>query len=253
MTQGGTVLIVGSAPHATLCQSWDRSAISDIVAINNAWRVRPDWDYLVYPDDFPQDRKPDPLDAGQVLIGSEAFVPAQNQFGGFVYAGGTMAFTAGYWALAALRPSRMIFVGCDMIYPRSGRTHFYGAGQADPLRPDPSLRSLEAKSARLMLCAAELGCACLRAPDRESRLLFPAISKPAEKGQSLGRDDLASDQIDAARTLEQQLGYFVPSGRYWEVSDQYSEAQIDRLDQMWLDALAASDIGELPSAVAARP
>ena len=245
MTSGGTVLILGSAPHATLCRGWSRAGITSVVAINNAWRVRGDWNYLMRPDDFPDDRLPDSLRKDQQVIGSEAFVPAQNRFGGFVYAGGTMAFTAGYWALAALRPSRMIFVGCDMIYPRTGKTHFYGAGTADPLRADPSLRNLEAKSARLMLIAAKLGCTCLRAPERESRLVFPAIGTPSEIGPRLRPGDADCSEVDAARALEDHLGYFVPSGRYWEVEGQFSLAQIDRLDQMWLAAHEACGLGEL--------
>ena len=43
------------------------------------------------------------------------YVPVQNDFGGFVYAGGTMTFTAGYWALGALKPSVLAFLGCDMV------------------------------------------------------------------------------------------------------------------------------------------
>ena len=78
-------------------------------------------------------------------------------FGGIVYAGATMAFTAGYWALSALQPRVLAYLGCDMIYPQ-GQTHFYGTGAADPLRPDPTLQNLRAKSARLELLAARAGC-----------------------------------------------------------------------------------------------
>jgi len=71
-----------------------------------------------------------------------------------------MAFTAGYWALHALRPEVMGFIGCDMVYPKTGATHFYGTGTADPLRDDVTLQDLGAKSARLMVMAAAQGCAC---------------------------------------------------------------------------------------------
>jgi len=38
------------------------------------------------------------------LQANESYVPAQNWVnGGFVYGGGTMAFTAGYWALDTLK------------------------------------------------------------------------------------------------------------------------------------------------------
>ena len=84
---------------------------------------------------------------GQRIVTEAEFVPAQNAYGGFVYAGATMAFTAAYWALHVLRPSVIAVYGCDMQYPAAGPTHFYGMGTPDPLRADITLRSLEAKSA----------------------------------------------------------------------------------------------------------
>jgi hypothetical protein len=97
-----TILILGSAPMAVETRTWPRTPFDAIVAINNAHALRPDWDYLVYPWDFPASRLPSPA-AGQRLVSEAEFVPAQNAQGGFVYAGGTMAFTAAYWALQALR------------------------------------------------------------------------------------------------------------------------------------------------------
>ena len=97
------VLMLGSGPTAPEARDWDRGAIDTILAINNAHLVRPDWDLHIYPWDFPEDRRPVP-GPGQRAVTQEDFVPAQNAFGGFVYAGGTMAFTAAYWALHALRP-----------------------------------------------------------------------------------------------------------------------------------------------------
>ncbi len=60
---------------------------------------------------------------------------------------GTMAFTAGYWALGALKPDIIAYLGCDMIYPleKGSPSHFYGNGQADPLRSDITLQSLGSK------------------------------------------------------------------------------------------------------------
>ena len=145
------VLVIGSAPDALRARSWPRGSITDIVAINNAWRVRTDWDWHIHPDDLPEDRRPPTLREGQVRVTAADYVPLQNALGGFVYAGGTMAFTAGYWALEALAPQVIAWLGCDMVYAARGDTHFYGKGAPDPLRPDVTLRSLEAKSARLML------------------------------------------------------------------------------------------------------
>ncbi len=229
------VLILGSAPAVVDCRDWSRGGLTDIVAINNAWRIRADWDYLIHPDDFPKDRWPTVLQPGQRIITSDAYVPLQNTLGGFVYAGGTMAFTAGYWALAALRPRVLAFYGCDMVYPTSGQTHFYGTGTADPLRQDVSLRSLEAKSARLMLLAAERGCACVNLSQSESRLVFPRARADALTGLAPPMDPSSTK---APLAEEKRLGYVVPSGKYWKEERRFDPAAIDALDAMWLEALA---------------
>jgi len=52
------VLVLGSAPNAVEASVWPRAPLTDIVAVNNAWRVRPDWDYWIYPDDLEPDRFP---------------------------------------------------------------------------------------------------------------------------------------------------------------------------------------------------
>ena len=139
-----TVLIIGSGPAALAARAWDKSQFGHIVAINNAWQIRPDWDSLIFPDDFPTQRQPKTVAKSQTYVRAANYVPVQNTYGGFVYAGGTMAFTAAYWALGALKPKVIAMIGCDMIYPATGNTHFYGAGRADPLRKDISLRSLPA-------------------------------------------------------------------------------------------------------------
>ena len=52
------VLILGSGPNVVTCRDWPRAPFDRIVAINNAWRVRPDWDDLVFPEDFPAEKRP---------------------------------------------------------------------------------------------------------------------------------------------------------------------------------------------------
>ncbi len=227
------VLMLGSAPMATEATAWPRGRFDRIVAINNAWRVRADWDYSVFPWDFPVERQPVPA-AGQQLVTEADFVPAQNAFGGFVYAGATMAFTAAYWALHALRPQVLAVFGCDMHYPKSGLTHFYGTGSPDPLRVDITLRSLEAKSARLMVLAAMQGCAVVNLSTGPSRLIFPQVSRAAVAQARPGRwcPDLAAE----AMALEEELDYRVPSGRYWEDAERFDPAALDRLDALWLQA-----------------
>jgi len=226
-------LMLGSAPNTLDARQWPRAPFDHIVAINNAWRIRDDWDDLCCPWDFPQDRRPSPA-THQRLILQEDFVPTQNLYGGFVYAGGTMAFTTAYWMLAALKPRVLAVLGCDMHYPASGQTHFYGTGTADPLRPDITLRSLEAKSARLMVLAALQGCAMVNLSTGPSRLVFPRATR-ADLPQTLpSAFDAAHARAALAR--EATLAYQVPSGRYWEEAERFDTAELDGLDQMWLAA-----------------
>jgi hypothetical protein len=228
-----SILILGSGPNVTDAQSWPRAGFDHILAINNAWQVRPDWDECIYPWDFPEDRRPKP-EGQQKLVIQDQFVPAQNEYGGFVYAGGTMAFTASYYALHAHRPLVIAMYGCDMHYPRKGQTHFYGTGTADPLRDDVSLRSLESKSARLMVLAAMQGCAMVNLSTGPSRLIFPRVTRsqmPHARPQTFCPDLAAEAQAEETR-----LGYFVPSGRYWEHLDKFDAAALTKLDALWYAA-----------------
>ena len=229
------VLILGSGPSVIAARDWPRAPFDRIVAINNAWAVRPDWDDLIHPSDFPQDRMPSVVAPSQRIVTADDYVPVQNAFGGFVYAGGTMAFTAGYWALGALRPSVMAFAGCDMVYPASGATHFYGTGTADPLRPDVTLRSLPAKSARLQVMAAQAGCACVNLSTAESRLVFPRAAPRDLPVVIPAPFDARRAQMAAAE--EARLDYRVPSGKYWKEEDRFDPAAIDALDALWLSAV----------------
>ena len=232
----GIVLILGSAPDAMQAAAWPRQPFRRIVAINNAWRIRPDWTDLIFPEDFPAARLPSARRPGQRLIDHSAFVPAQNALGGFVYGGGTMAFTAGYWALHCLRPRVMAFFGCDMVYTRTGRTHFYGHGAPDPLRADPTLQSLEAKSARLMLLAARQGCACVNLSRQNSRLVFP---RAAQASLAMAVADPGDDSaVEDALEAERALGAFVASGRYWEEMETLDPKALASIDALWLDAAA---------------
>lgn len=230
-----TVIIMGSGPGVLLAQGWVKEPRQTLVAINNAWQVRPDWDWLIHPEDFPEDRHPQALLPHQSIATAEDYVPIQNTFGGFVYAGGTMAFTAAYWALGALKPRVIAMVGCDMVYPSTGRTHFYGKGEADPLRDDVTLRSLEAKSARLMILAAQMGCAMVNlSVAAESRLIYPRLRRSdLATARPLTFDPIASS---AALRAEADAGYMVPSGRYWAEADRFDPRVIDQIDALWLAA-----------------
>lgn len=234
------VLMLGSGPTVTEAATWPRAPFDAIVAINNAHAVRPDWTHHIYPWDFPEARR-GIAQGGQRIVTQDDFVPAQNAFGGFVYAGGTMAFTAAYWALHALAPRVIAAFGCDMHYPK-GQTHFYGAGTADPLRPDITLQSLEAKSARLMILAAMEGCAMVNLSFGPSRLIFPRV--PRDRAAHARPHPFDIRLADEALKREDALGYHVPSGRYWEEAHRFDPAELRRIDMLWLSAarmgLAAS-------------
>lgn len=236
-----TVLILGSAPNAVEAANWPREQIDHLVAINNAWAVRPDWSHLIHPEDFPSERRPVDVRDGQKVVDYTQYIPQQNAFGGVVYAGGTMAFTAGYWALGALKPRVLAFMGCDMMYSNAGNTHFYGTGQADPLRADITLQSLEAKSARLALIAAEQGCACVNLSQSPSRLLFPRRTIEALRATGpLTLTDTCG--IATARAREEELAYHAPDGRYWEMLEAFDATKLAEVDALWINAFETASI-----------
>lgn len=240
MTQDpDVVVILGSGPNAVEARDWPRDSFDRLVVINNAWRVRPDWDDLVFPEDFPTDRRPKKYGPGQRLIEADQFVPTQNAYGGVVYVGGTMAFTCAYWVLHALRPKVMAFLGCDMVYPRSGPTHFYGTGAPDPLRVDVTLQDLGAKSARLGLLAAAQGCRCVNLSGDESELVFPRAG--LDDLRNIAAEMPATDANADILQRENDLGYFVPSGRYWDLQDQFDAKALAGLDAEWRAAWLQSE------------
>jgi len=223
------VLVLGSGPNVVTAQNWADHSFDCIIAINNAWRVRPDWNYLIHPSDFPTERMPQSRQLHQKFITYEDYVPAQNALGGFVYAGGTMAFTAGYWALNTLTPTIIAYIGCDMIYSKT-QSHFYGRGKADPLRNDVTLRSLEAKSARLLAMGHRQDCRVVNLSTQESRLIFPR----ADIENTNVRSSLKPQAIEKALQMEAEANYFVPSGKYWKEEERFDPGIIDKIDAAWL-------------------
>jgi hypothetical protein len=207
-------------------------AFDQILAINNAHAIRPDWDAMIYPYDFDSARIPVPT-ANQRLIDERDFVPAQNRYGGFIFAGATMAFTAAYWALDHYRPKVIAVLGCDMTYADQGPTHFYGIGTPDPLRADISLRDLSAKSARLQIIAAKQGCAMVNLSRAPSRLVFPRCDIAAlPQTTPLPFDARLAAK---ARGIEEALGYLTPTGHYAQTD--VDTGQLDAIDALWLAAL----------------
>ena len=234
------VLIVGSAPDAIRTALWDTSCFSHTIAINNAWMACPSWNCLIYPEDFPSCRHPRPEQIlGKRVVTAREFVPVQNEFGGFVFAGGTMSFTAGYWALGALKPDVIAYIGCDMVYDtQAGQsTHFYGTGAAAPLRDDVTLQSLEAKSLRLQALAHRNACAVVNlSTQKRSRLRFPRVDFPALQEMSLTEHAswINPRAVQKALQAESELGYWVESGRYWEEAERFDRDKLRAIDALWL-------------------
>ena len=229
------VLIIGSAPDALEAQSFNRELFQQVVAINNAWNVRSDWDYCIFPDDFPGNRRPNENDE-QRLIGSEQYVPLQNKYGGFVYSGGTMAFTAGYWVLGHFNPRAIAYIGCDMVYDEK-KTHFYGRGTPDPLREDPTLKNLKAKSARLEAIAASQNCSIFNLSKRpKSNLVFRRNSLENIPEDPTPRR-VNAELLKLVLEKEKSLGYFIKNGKYWKHLADFDQKKIDILDGLWNEVI----------------
>ena len=225
------ILIIGSAPDALLAQNLKKELFGAIVAINNAWNIRNDWDFCIFPDDFPENRRPS-KNNDKRLISSDQYVPIQNKYGGFVYSGGTMSFTAGYWALGYFKPKAIAYIGCDMVY--EGKvTHFYGKGKPDPLRKDPTLKNLKAKSARLEAIAATQNCSIFNLSKRpDSNLIFRRTSLNDILKHNIPRS-LNNTLLKSTLQKEKELGYFVEDGRYWKHLENFDQEKIDLLDDLW--------------------
>ena len=237
MLSTNNILILGSAPNSILAREWTIDQFKSIVAINNAWKIRPDWTHNIFPSDFPKEKRPKPSN-NQHLISAKDYVSIQNLYGGFVYAGGTMALTAAYWTLGVLKPDNLFFLGCDMIY-KPGQTHFYGIGTPDPLRKDITLRSLEAKASRFECFAALVGCNVFNLSEqKESRLTYrrKIFSQLFSAKRELPRE-INKNRFEEAIKLEDELDYFIPDGKYWKHESKFKTREIDRLDKIWLSCI----------------
>ena len=229
------ILIIGSAPDALEAKNFKRELFDGLVTINNAWNVRKDWDYCIFPDDFPENRRPTGNNE-QRLIGSEQYVPLQNKYGGFVYSGGTMAFTAGYWALGHFNPRAIAYIGCDMVYDEK-KTHFYGRGTPDPLREDPTLKNLKAKSARLEAIAASQNCSIFNLSKRpKSNLVFRRNSLENITEEPIPRR-VNTELLKFVLEKEKSLGYFIKNGKYWKHLAEFDQKKIDILDGLWNEVI----------------
>lgn len=148
-----SVLIAGSAPDASTITGAQIPKSVTLIAMNNAWRLRPDFAIHICPNDFPDANKP-PSDYKLHRVQNRGFTAGLRRAGGTMFCGATMAFCSGYYALSS-RPERIIgFIGCNMVY-EGANTHFYGKGEPDPVKVEmatyASIKDLKAKAARLFL------------------------------------------------------------------------------------------------------
>lgn len=170
------IVIVGSSPAAPEMATLIDDATT-VVAVNNAWRALSRFDFLVYPPDFPHERRPDPNTSKFSCVEKKQYIRGCRHFGGEFFGGETMAFAAGYWALEKFPGSQIAFCASDMTYDQAdGQTHFYGKGQADPLRSGLSLINLEALSCRMFYKGFTIGSLALNIThETRTRLRLPQI------------------------------------------------------------------------------
>jgi hypothetical protein len=243
--RGGDVkpcIIVGSSPSAIILSN-RLLPESYKVAINNAWRIRSDFDASVFPSDFPKERQPDETFKGKTYTDID-YMPPINKAGGIIYCGATMAFAAGYWALSHFSTPLFGYYGCDMVYNAvDGKNHFYGNGTADPLREDISLRSLEARSTRLFAYALNnrkfiVNCS----ESHSSRLQFPRIGldklpEVIRQIPRLVKDPAWKDFVGLAKknfVSEQRLGHRALKHDYCKLAkDATAEVIIIEMDEAW--------------------
>lgn len=231
-------LIIGSGPSALDLSQRDLGR-TRTAAINNAWRVRGDIDYLLFPSDFPEERRaPSSYKARRITVPD--YMAGMNAGGGLIFCGATMVFAAGYWAVHSIRTKVVGFYAADMIYPSQG-SHFYGEGTADPLREDISLRSLEAKGVRLFSFGISRGVVLVNcSPQAESRLVFPRVelAKLSELQTHPKRwSELKKAAKDVFR-LEAEAPFDRMREEYWTLADTQEKLDfIGRVDQQWLSLL----------------
>ena len=231
------ILILGSGPNVIDILEQDLSVYDKIVVINNAWKVIEGWTDHIFPHDFPNQNKPQVLKSSQKKVDEKQFVDIQNQYGGFVYAGGTMAFTALYWALGYYSPHSIDILGCDMVYPK-GSTHFYGTGTADPLRKIFHFAHLKQSQLGSTAIALKQGCQIANLSKADSKLIAPrrkSVNSAAPKPFKVNEN-----KFNQAKQKEAALGYFVEDGRYWEKSDSFNTDEFDSLDFLWRDTVSVN-------------
>ena len=85
-----------------------------------------------------------------------------------------------------------------------------------------------------------------------SRLTFPRLS--FSDFQEMRDDDeffknqkqlLDLQKVNLALTAEQELGYLVPSGRYWEKIKNFDPAKLRLIDDIWIDCFKKIEMSQV--------
>jgi hypothetical protein len=81
----------------------------------------------------------------------------------------------------------------------------------------------------------------------ESRLLFPRLARhdlaKADCQQQLLTQQgqlLNAAAAESALLAEQELGYMVASGRYWEHAAEFDKTKLSDIDSLWLKAITSA-------------
>jgi hypothetical protein len=123
-----------------------------------------------------------------------------------------------------------------MHYKSKGQTHFYGRGQPDPLRDDITLTSLQASSYRMLILAKIQGCDIISLSPGETNLHVPQTSFD-EFLDYQATFRISETKVRQALEHEKKLNYYVKDGRYWLNEMLFCRDELQKLDQIWIDAL----------------
>lgn len=125
-------IIVGSAPVSKSLETRDLDDYFT-VALNHAWKLRPDFNAHVFLDSLPNIHRP-PEGYPAASISRQRVMGGITNAGGIYLTGMTAATSAGYWSIHN-RPQRTFsYFGCDMVYSDTDANHFYGSfGDAGPM------------------------------------------------------------------------------------------------------------------------
>jgi hypothetical protein len=56
---------------------------------------------------------------------------------------------------------------------------------------------------------------------------------------------LDQQKVNSALAAEQELGYLVPSGRYWEKVNNFDPAKLRLIDDIWIDCFKKVEMSQV--------